>query len=100
MEQADCWHLWEQMTEEQQATMADCLMRWADGFNEFSPRGQGCIPNPETDRADKAEKELKIERRKVHCRECSGSGRIYTPGPYHGSDSQCWKCQGEGKHLP
>lgn len=49
---------------------------------------------------DKLKRELKIERSKEHCRECNGRGRIYTQGRYHGSDSQCPKCHGEGKRLP
>ncbi|HEX8610199.1 MAG TPA: hypothetical protein VF800_02840 [Telluria sp.] len=43
---------------------------------------------------------LKAERELVHCNTCSGRGRIYSQGPYHGSDSQCWKCYGNGKHKP
>lgn len=42
---------------------------------------------------------LKREQDKVACSPCKGTGRIYTPGPYHGSDSQCWKCRGEGRHA-
>lgn len=49
---------------------------------------------------DNLERELKLERSKVNCKECGGRGRIYTQGPYHGSDSQCWKCHGEGKYVP
>lgn len=44
--------------------------------------------------------QLERERNKVHCKVCNGKGRVYTSGPYHGSDSQCWKCNGEGRHSP
>jgi hypothetical protein len=46
------------------------------------------------------ERKLKRERNKVPCRECDGRGSITTPGPYHSSTSQCWKCRGEGRHDP
>ena len=49
---------------------------------------------------DSLSRELRAERNKVHCEECDGRGRIITPGPYHSSDSECWKCRGEGRHLP
>ena len=49
---------------------------------------------------DDANRMLDEERRKVHCRSCGGAGRIITQGPYHGTDSECWKCRGEGRHLP
>ena len=40
------------------------------------------------------------EKEKVFCMECGGRGRIISQGPSHSSDSQCWKCHGEGKHKP
>jgi DnaJ-class molecular chaperone len=43
---------------------------------------------------------LKAEQELVFCRACNGHGRIQTQGPYHGSNSQCWKCSGNGKHKP
>ena len=46
------------------------------------------------------ERELARERNKVHCKECNGAGRIITLGPSHSSDSQCWKCNGDGRHDP
>lgn len=45
-------------------------------------------------------RELKIEREKVYCKQCNGHGRIITQGPYHSSDSQCFKCHGDGRHTP
>lgn len=43
-------------------------------------------------------KAVERERNKVMCRTCGGAGRIYTQGPHHGSDTECWKCHGEGRH--
>lgn len=43
-------------------------------------------------------KQLQEEREKILCRECNGHGRIIIQGPYHSSDSQCWKCSGYGRH--
>lgn len=62
--------------------------------------GQICIPNPLKSDLEATKRALKAEREKVHCRECNGHGTITTPGPYHSSTSQCWKCHGEGKHAP
>lgn len=45
-------------------------------------------------------KSLNREKNKVHCRECNGRGRIeIAAGPWV-SNSQCWKCNGEGRHDP
>lgn len=49
---------------------------------------------------DKLKRELAAERDKVHCQRCDGRGREITQGPYHGSNSQCSKCHGEGRHAP
>lgn len=53
--------------------------------------------NPALSELREAKAELQKEREKVVCRPCGGRGRIITPGPYHSSDSQCCKCNGEGK---
>lgn len=49
---------------------------------------------------DDLRKEVRREREKIICRECNGRGRIITQGPYHSSNSQCWKCRGAGRHAP
>lgn len=49
---------------------------------------------------EKLKRELRTEENKVICRTCNGRGRIITQGPYHSSDSQCYKCQGDGRHSP
>jgi len=60
-------------------------------------QGHHCIPDPQAAEVDRLEKALAKERRKEHCRTCDGRGRIETPGPYHSSNSECWKCRGEGR---
>lgn len=62
--------------------------------------GEECIPNPLQTELDKTKRDLEIERSKETCKECGGEGRITTPGPYHSSNSECWKCRGEGKTKP
>lgn len=62
--------------------------------------GHDCIPNHQEVELEKAKKELEFERGKITCGECGGSGRIIANGPYHGSNSECFKCRGEGKYNP
>ena len=59
--------------------------------------GHSCIPNPLIKELDETKKALRKEMDKIVCRECGGTGRIISQGPYHGSDSQCYKCNGDGK---
>lgn len=47
-----------------------------------------------------AKRALRAEQEKVICRVCNGHGRITSQGPYHSSNSQCHKCNGDGKHKP
>ena len=49
---------------------------------------------------DAARKELSDERRKITCDECDGTGTTHTYGGTFMSTSQCYKCRGEGRHLP
>lgn len=53
----------------------------------------------EREKAD-AKQAAERERRKIHCRECNGHGRIEIPGPYHSSNHECHKCGGAGRHDP
>jgi hypothetical protein len=43
---------------------------------------------------------LKLEKSLVHCKRCNGAGRLVSHFGTFQSDSQCWKCHGEGKHKP
>ena len=85
-------------TGEQIATVAS----WAEGAhdNYGMAHGHEYIPNPQRLEADRLRKELEIERSKVVCPECKGSGRIITYGPSHSSDSECYVCHGEGYKVP
>ena len=47
---------------------------------------------------DNLARQLQEERDKVICGTCNGGGEIVTHGPYHSSSSQCWKCNGDGRH--
>lgn len=62
--------------------------------------GHYLIPNPETERANKAESALRIEQSMVGCAPCGGTGRLkYNTGPW-AVDTQCDRCGGKGKHRP
>jgi hypothetical protein len=78
------------------------IARWVESGHECYSESHGhhCIPNPETERADKAEKALRTEREKVGCKTCGGSGVEETISNGRLCTSRCWKCNGEGKHLP
>ena len=62
--------------------------------------GHDCIPNPLRVENDRLSRRVKWERERVVCGNCKGRGRIITVGPYHSSDSECWKCRGDGKVHP
>lgn len=62
--------------------------------------GHDAIPNPIAEELKKTKEALKKEQRMVFCIECNGKGSIWTQGPVHGSVTQCYKCAGNGKHLP
>lgn len=47
--------------------------------------------------ADKLRAQLKAEQSKVFCMTCQGTGRLIDSiSSSHGSNSQCWKCNGHG----
>lgn len=83
-------------TTEQIAAIADSVA----GAHECYGMAFYQAESPEPSRIKELEKSLKAEREMVGCTPCGGKGRIYSQGPYHGSDSQCWKCGGYGKHAP
>lgn len=95
-----CDHgLWECMTEDQRNAVADDIASCASVEREYT--GDYLIPNPETERADKAEKALRQERAKIACVHCGGRGGWTIPvGSSHSSWEVCHKCNGEGKRQP
>lgn len=44
--------------------------------------------------------ELQVEREKQHCFTCKGTGRVQSYGGTLMFDSQCDKCNGDGKVTP
>lgn len=59
--------------------------------------GYDCIPDPRETEIKDLKRKLTIEESKVVCPECKGKGRLYSQGPHHGSDTECFKCRGQGK---
>lgn len=84
------------------AEQIDTVAGWVEGAHENygMAHGHDAIPNPLALENDRLTRELKTERSKVLCAECKGRGRIITHGPYHSSDSECYRCRGEGRHAP
>lgn len=56
--------------------------------------------NPLIGELKRVEAELKAEKELMHCQRCNGTGRLISYGGTFQSNSQCWKCHGEGKHKP
>lgn len=83
-------------TKEQIKTVASCVEVAHENYGMV--HGYDAIPNPLALENDNLKRELRKEQDKVICEECQGKGRIITAGPYHSSDSRCWKCRGEGRH--
>lgn len=63
--------------------------------------GHHFIPNPLAAENKRLAAEVVKEREKVICKECKGKGHIisYGSGTLM-SESQCWKCRGDGRHSP
>lgn len=80
----------------------DIIVEWVEGAHENygMAHGHDAIPNPLRFEVNELKQKLKREQEKVICVECSGSGRIISYGPYHSADSECYRCRGEGRHLP
>lgn len=80
----------------------DTVASWVEGAhdNYGMAHGHDCIPSYSSIERDQLAEELKKEKSKITCPECSGSGSITTQGPYHSATSDCSKCRGEGRVLP
>ena len=74
------------------------IASWVEGAHENygMAHGYDAIPNHLQLENEKLEKELKREKDKIPCPECGTRGRIVMQGPYHSSDSECYKCRGNG----
>lgn len=80
----------------------DVVAGWVEGAHENygMAHGHHTIPNPLEGELREAKTGLDAEKRKVNCRECGGTGHIVSLGPYHSCESSCFRCNGEGRHLP
>lgn len=78
------------------------VISWVEGAyeNYGMATGRDCIPNSMVSENEDLRKALKKEREKIICAECNGKGRIITYGGTFQSDSECYKCRGEGKVSP
>lgn len=77
----------------------DTVASWVEGAHDNfgMAHGYDAIPNHYEIENEKLRRELRREQDKVICSECNGKGRLVSPGPYHSSESDCWKCRGEGR---
>lgn len=77
----------------------ETVTSWVEGAHENygMAHGHECIPNPLVQENESLKREIIKERDKVICDNCNGRGRIVTQGPHHSSDSECYKCRGEGR---
>jgi DnaJ-class molecular chaperone len=76
----------------------DTVISWVEGAaeNEGLATGRECIPNPVQLENEALKSNLEREKEKAICPACNGHGRIVTQGPCHSSDSECFKCRGDG----
>lgn len=84
----------------------DCLVEGVRGGHEHFGMASGhdvasanLSASREREVAD-LKRAIKREKDKVHCTNCNGRGRVYTFGGTMMSNSECWKCHGEGRHDP
>jgi hypothetical protein len=87
-------------TQEQIDEVGWRFQRAAEVHGEYT--GAYLIPDPMREENAKLLTLLNKERSKVFCRECQGTGRLIENfGPVgRSSNSECWKCHGEGKLDP
>ena len=85
-------------TKEQIELIADAVCVSHDNYGMAF--GHECIPDPRSEEIKKLQTALDNERNKVFCKECNGRGSITVNCYTRSATSQCWKCHGEGKHLP
>lgn len=90
------WHLVEQMTPEQRASIGSAL----EGACETQSMAFYIPENPLRSENDRLQRKLRWERALVGCDECGGNGRIsYNAGPW-AVNTGCDKCHGAGKIHP
>ena len=85
-----------EVTDVQFKEMAEDIQTHFDMINEMESY-QNSGPSPAQEENKQLRKELEKEKNKRRCPECQGTGRNIVNGPYHSSESSCFKCNGSGK---
>ena len=57
-------------------------------------------PHPVTLEVERLTEQLAVEKSKVNCIACDGTGRVFYPGPYHSAETDCFACHGKGRIIP
>lgn len=83
-------------TDEQISLISEDAMGIAESIREHSYQPE----NPMISELAESKAALKREQEKVTCSICRGAGYLISSGPYHSSESSCWKCRGDGRHTP
>lgn len=96
MDEAGCGALLARMSKEQRLEIGGSLA----GSAECQSMAFHTPENPLRSENDRLARRLKWQTDLLICENCGGKGRIITQGPYHSSDSECWKCRGDGKVHP
>lgn len=96
MDEAGCGHLLAQMSSEQKAEVGGAISGAVEnvGLAFYTPE------NPMIERNKTLERQLAWERELWPCEPCKASGRLrYNAGPW-AVDTECDKCNGDGKYHP
>jgi hypothetical protein len=83
--------------EQQLESAAEVLVSYYDTYGMSN--GYECISDPRDVEIKTLKKALSTEREKVTCDACGGSGCLVRGDSVRSSESQCWKCSGEGRYL-
>lgn len=84
-------------TKEQIDIVVDCVEGGHDNYS--MAHGHDCIPSPVMLENKELKMKLDIEKNKVHCEVCNGTGSITSYGGTMECRSQCYKCHGEGRYT-
>lgn len=87
-----------EMTDEQRNSLLNEIRNAHDNYG--MAHGYDHIPNPLVEENRKLSKQLQNERDKVPCETCKGKGYLRDSYGTRSSESRCYKCNGEGRHLP
>ena len=79
-------------------SVAHFIMISHENINEAFGSPQG--PHPLQEENERLRAQVKAEQEKVTCPDCKGKGIERFNGPYHYSESDCFKCKGKGRIAP